>query len=129
MQSHTDTSVQTGIKNRSLLAIAIVLGVIIIDQLIKFYIKSSFLLHEDYCVAGDWFHILFTENRGMAFGMQFVGTLFLALFRIVAIGFFCLILARLVKRKALWRNSLCGYDYSWCFWQYYRQHVLRSHFY
>lgn len=107
MQSHTDTSVQTGIKNRSLLAIAIVLGVIIIDQLIKFYIKSSFLLHEDYCVAGDWFHILFTENRGMAFGMQFVGTLFLALFRIVAIGFFCLILARLVKRKAPYGVIAC----------------------
>lgn len=107
MQSHTDSSAHASIKKRSLIAVAVVLGVIIIDQLIKFDIKTTFLLHEDYCVAGDWFHILFTENRGMAFGMQFVGTMFLALFRIVAIGFFCLVLARLIKRKAPYGVIVC----------------------
>lgn len=107
MQSHTDSSAHASIKKRSLIAVAVVLGVIIIDQLIKFDIKTTFLLHEDYCVTGDWFHILFTENRGMAFGMQFVGTMFLALFRIVAIGFFCLVLARLIKRKAPYGVIVC----------------------
>lgn len=107
MQSHTDSSTHASIKKRSLIAVAVVLGVIIIDQLIKFDIKTTFLLHEDFCVAGDWFHILFTENRGMAFGMQFVGTMFLALFRIVAIGFFCLVLARLIKRKAPYGVIVC----------------------
>uniref|UniRef100_UPI003FF0D8FA lipoprotein signal peptidase n=1 Tax=Alloprevotella sp. TaxID=1872471 RepID=UPI003FF0D8FA len=107
MQSHTDSSAHASIKKRSLIAVAVVLGVIIIDQLIKFDIKTTFLLHEDFCVAGDWFHILFTENRGMAFGMQFVGTMFLALFRIVAIGFFCLVLARLIKRKAPYGVIVC----------------------
>lgn len=107
MQSHTDFSAHASIKKRSLIAVAVVLGVIIIDQLIKFDIKTTFLLHEDFCVAGDWFHILFTENRGMAFGMQFVGTMFLALFRIVAIGFFCLVLARLIKRKAPYGVIVC----------------------
>ena len=107
MQSHTDSSAHASIKKRSLIAVAVVLGVIIIDQLIKFDIKTTFLLHEDYCVVGDWFHILFTENRGMAFGMQFVGTMFLALFRIVAIGFFCLVLARLIKRKAPYGVIVC----------------------
>lgn len=107
MQSHTDSSAHASIKKRSLIAVAVVLGVIVIDQLIKFDIKTTFLLHEDYCVAGDWFHILFTENRGMAFGMQFVGTMFLALFRIVAIGFFCLVLARLIKRKAPYGVIVC----------------------
>ncbi len=107
MQSHTDSSAHASIKKRSLIAVAVVLGVIIIDQLIKFDIKTTFLLHEDSCVAGDWFHILFTENRGMAFGMQFVGTMFLALFRIVAIGFFCLVLARLIKRKAPYGVIVC----------------------
>lgn len=107
MQSHTDSSAHASIKKRSLIAVAVVLGVIIIDQLIKFDIKTTFLLHEDYCVAGDWFHILFTENRGMAFGMQFVGTMFLALFRIVAIGFFCLVLARLIKCKAPYGVIVC----------------------
>lgn len=107
MQSHTDSSAHASIKKRSLIAVTVVLGVIIIDQLIKFDIKTTFLLHEDFCVAGDWFHILFTENRGMAFGMQFVGTMFLALFRIVAIGFFCLVLARLIKRKAPYGVIVC----------------------
>lgn len=107
MQSHTDSSAHASIKKRSLITVAVVLGVIIIDQLIKFDIKTTFLLHEDFCVAGDWFHILFTENRGMAFGMQFVGTMFLALFRIVAIGFFCLVLARLIKRKAPYGVIVC----------------------
>lgn len=107
MQSHTDSSAHASIKKRSLIAVAVVLGVIIIDQLIKFDIKTTFLLHEDFCVAGDWFHILFTENRGMAFGMQFVGTMFLALFRIVAIGFFCLVLTRLIKRKAPYGVIVC----------------------
>ena len=107
MQSHTDSSAHASIKKRSLIAVAVVLGVIIIDQLIKFDIKTTFLLHEDFCVAGDWFHILFTENRGMAFGMRFVGTMFLALFRIVAIGFFCLVLARLIKRKAPYGVIVC----------------------
>lgn len=107
MQSHTDSSAHASIKKRSLIAVAVVLGVIIIDQLIKFDIKTTFLLHEDFCVAGDWFHILFTENRGMAFGMQFVGTMFLALFRIVAIGFCCLVLARLIKRKAPYGVIVC----------------------
>ena len=81
----------TNSMRRTILAILIVLGVIVIDQLIKFDIKTTFMLHEDYVVARDWFHILFTENRGMAFGMQFVGTMFLALFRVVAIGLFCVL--------------------------------------
>ena len=92
---------------RTILAILIVLGVIVIDQLIKFDIKTTFMLHEDYVVARDWFHILFTENRGMAFGMQFVGTMFLALFRVVAIGLFCVLLSRLIQRKAPYGLIVC----------------------
>lgn len=88
------------INKRYIVAILIILAVIIIDQLIKIEIKTNFMLHEDYRVAGDWFHLLFTENRGMAFGMQFVGTMFLALFRVVAIGFFCTILNKIIRQKA-----------------------------
>ena len=88
------------INKRYIVAILIILAVIIIDQLINIEIKTNFMLHEDYRVAGDWFHLLFTENRGMAFGMQFVGTMFLALFRVVAIGFFCTILNKIIRQKA-----------------------------
>lgn len=92
---------------RSIVATLIILGVILIDQIIKFEIKTSFTLHEDFVVVNDWFHILFTENRGMAFGMSFVGTMFLAIFRVVAIAFFCIILARLIRRKAPYGLIVC----------------------
>jgi signal peptidase II len=47
----------------------------------------------------SWFHILFTENKGMAFGMSFVGTMFLALFRIAATALFIYLLYKIVKDK------------------------------
>lgn len=96
------------IGKRSLLAILIVLAVIIIDQIIKFDIKTTFLLHEDFHMVGNWFHITFTENRGMAFGMHFFGTMFLALFRVIAIGFFCIILGKLIKQKAPYGLITCA---------------------
>lgn len=91
---------------RSVVATLIILAVILIDQLIKFEIKTNFALHEAYPVT-DWFVILFTENRGMAFGMQFVGTMFLALFRVVAIAFFCVVLGRTIRRRAPYGLVVC----------------------
>lgn len=81
------------------MAWGIVLAVIVIDQIIKFQIKTGFSLHEILRVT-DWFELVFTENRGMAFGMQFVGTMFLALFRVAAIVFFSVYLCRLVRHQA-----------------------------
>lgn len=94
------------ISKRTILSVAIIVAVIIIDQIIKYEVKTNFLLHEAYDVCG-WFQILFTENRGMAFGMQFVGTMFLAIFRVIAIVFFCMVLCRFVKRKAPYGLVVC----------------------
>lgn len=50
-----------------------------------------------------WFIIHFTENNGMAFGLEFAGEngkLFLSLFRIVAVGGLFYYLYRLVKENA-----------------------------
>lgn len=88
-----------GTRRRALVASALILAVIVIDQIIKFEVKTHMALHESIEVT-SWFHILFTENRGMAFGMQFAGTMVLALFRVVAIAFFILALVRLIRRKA-----------------------------
>ncbi len=60
-------------------------------------------LGEEIRVIGDWFIIHFTENNGMAFGMEFggdYGKLFLSSFRIIAIGFLCWYLWSLSKKKA-----------------------------
>lgn len=69
-------------------SITIVLLILLIDQVIKIYIKTHFFLGEEYHVAGNWFIIHFTENNGMAFGMEFAGNygkLFLSSFRILAV--------------------------------------------
>ncbi len=44
----------------------------------------------------SWFYIYFTENKGMAFGMSFIGTMFLAFFRIIAITGFIYILYKII---------------------------------
>lgn len=65
----------------------IILVVLLIDQISKFYIKTSFTLGEEIQVF-DWFRILFVENEGMAWGTKIpgeYGKLFLTLFRLVAI--------------------------------------------
>ncbi len=93
-------------RSRAIFAAVLILAIILVDQAIKYAIKTGFNLHETLPVT-DWFELVFTENRGMAFGMSFVGTDLLALFRIVAIAFFCLVLARLVKRRAPWGVITC----------------------
>lgn len=62
----------------------IVAVALIIDQIIKLAVKFNMRLYESIHVT-DWFYIYFTENPGMAFGMEIFGKLFLTLFRIVAI--------------------------------------------
>jgi signal peptidase II len=53
--------------------VMIILGVLILDQAVKLYVKTHFHLGESYTVIGDWFKIHFIENRGMAFGIDFGG--------------------------------------------------------
>lgn len=69
-------------------AFLIVAVILIIDQAVKFWIKTTMCLGQEINVMGDWFIIHFTENPGMAFGMQFAGNygkLLLSIFRIIAI--------------------------------------------
>ena len=75
----------------------IILAVLIIDQLIKVWIKTHMYWHESIRVT-DWFYIYFTENNGMAFGMEIFGKLFLTVFRIVAVGFIGWFLYKCVKQ-------------------------------
>ena len=74
------------------LAIAIIVAILCIDQLIKIWVKTNMCLHESIHVT-DWFYITFIENMGMAFGMQLGSKILLSLFRVVAIsilGFYIL---------------------------------------
>lgn len=73
------------------------------DQVSKVLVKTNMTLGESIPVLGNWFIIHFTENYGMAFGMQFsgeYGKLFLSLFRILAVVLIGWYLHRLVLKKA-----------------------------
>lgn len=80
----SNISFKAGIRT----AILVILSVLLIDQASKIYIKLNFLMDEEVHVWGDWFILHFTENPGMAFGMEFggrYGKLLLTSFRIVAV--------------------------------------------
>ena len=85
------------------LAALIVLVVLVIDQVIKICVKTGMYLHESIHVT-DWFYIYFTENNGMAFGLEIIGKLFLS-FRIVAVVLIAWYLTRVVKQKPRVKNG------------------------
>ncbi len=85
-------------------ACLIIAAVLLIDQIVKVYIKTHFHLGEEVRVF-NWWRIHFTENNGMAFGLEFGGLwgkLALSLFRIgavVAIGYYLkLLIGRQVRQ-------------------------------
>ncbi len=70
-------------------AALIIIGVLLIDQVFKIWIKTTFYMGEGHAILGNWFYLHFTENEGMAFGMKLGGSygkLMLSLFRLIAIG-------------------------------------------
>ena len=78
----------------------IILAVLVIDQIIKIWVKTHIYWHESIRVT-DWCYIFFTENVGMAFGMEIFGKLFLTLFRLVAVTFIGWFLYKCVRLKSL----------------------------
>nr|WP_321415685.1 lipoprotein signal peptidase [uncultured Allomuricauda sp.] len=77
-------------SKKSLIIIALIL---VVDQISKIYIKTSFILGEAHEVF-SWFKILFIENEGAAWGTKLsdllpisepVGKLILTIFRIFAV--------------------------------------------
>ena len=71
-------------KLQLLIAVAITLLILVIDQVIKIEVKTSMTLHESIRIT-DWFYILFIENNGMAWGMSIMPKVALSLFRFAAI--------------------------------------------
>ena len=67
--------------------ISTALSLVIADQILKFWIKTNMFLGQEFKIF-DWFIIHFTENNGMAFGLEFggdTGKIILSLFRIVVV--------------------------------------------
>jgi signal peptidase II len=91
-------------KSRFTRPAILIASILIIDQCVKWWVKTHMYLGQEFHVLGDWFIIHFTENNGMAFGMQLLdgdaGKLFLSVFRIVAVSAIGAYLVRLVRNNA-----------------------------
>lgn len=85
-------------KHYGWIAAAVVVMLLVIDQVIKIEVKTGMALGEAIRVT-DWFYIDFVENNGMAYGMTFINKVVLSLFRLVAITAIGWLLCRIVRRK------------------------------
>lgn len=87
-------------KGKSILLLGIAL--VVIDQVIKILVKTNMSIGEQFNVIGDWFRILFIENKGMAFGMSFggvIGKYILTAFRIGLFAFLVWWIRKLLRRE------------------------------
>lgn len=83
-------------------ALIIIFVILVIDQVFKFWIKTTMTIGQEQQVIGSWFLLHFTENEGMAFGMRLggeFGKLILSIFRIIAIGAIGYYLYHLTRKK------------------------------
>lgn len=80
----------------------IVFFILLIDQILKVYIKLNMAIGDSIPMIGNWFYLHFVENEGMAWGWQFggeYGKLFLSIFRLIAITGITYYLYTIVKNK------------------------------
>ena len=84
-------------------SILIILAILTLDQFFKVLIKTNMRIGEEIPVIGNWFILHFTENNGMAFGMDLPGEngkIFLSLFRILAVTGIAFYMRYLIMQKA-----------------------------
>ena len=81
------------INSQAWMAIGITVAILLIDQILKIWVKTHMTLHEMLTIT-SWFKICFVENNGMAYGMEFGSKLLLSLFRIILVGFIGVFLFR-----------------------------------
>ena len=87
-------------------AVLVVLAILLIDQIIKIWVKTSMTLHESIHIT-DWFYIAFIENNGMAFGMQLGSKIVLSLFRVIAITLLGYYICQQVRRDGKTGYIVC----------------------
>jgi signal peptidase II len=88
------------VKSRTV--VIVILAIIIIDQALKFWVKTHMLYQEQIPLIGSWFRLFFIENEGMAWGWKFGGEwgkMALTLFRLIAVVFGVFYIRSIVKKK------------------------------
>ena len=84
---------------------------LIVDQVVKILVKTHMSVGQSIPVFGSWFQILFIENNGMAFGLQFgegFGKLALSLCRLGLIALIIVYMCRLLRRPSTPSGVLYG---------------------
>ena len=84
-------------------ATILVIIILIVDQILKIWIKTNMSIGQDFPVFGNWFLIHFVENPGMAFGWELggkIGKTILSIFRLVAIMVIIWYVRTLIREKA-----------------------------
>ncbi len=91
-------------RKKLLYVFLLVAALLIVDQLMKIYIKSSFEPGQTKAFFGDWFVLHYIENPGMAFGTTFGSGIWhklaLSIFRLIAIGFIVYYLVKQARKGA-----------------------------
>lgn len=88
--------------SRTQKSLLIIILLLVADQTLKFWIKTTMSLGDEIVVFKNWFILHFVENNGMAFGFEFAGEygkIFLSVFRIVAVIAIGWYLFKLAKQK------------------------------
>ena len=86
------------IISQSWLIAAAVILLVAIDQALKLYIRTHFMLGEAHEIL-PFFQLCFVENNGMAFGIQWLPKWCLTAFRIVMVGVLGWYINLLLKRQ------------------------------
>jgi signal peptidase II len=92
------------VKKNLQIVTLVVIALLILDQVIKVYIKTSFHPEEHKYLIGSWFAAHYIENQGMAFGTTFGASIWhklaLSIFRVVAIIFIAYYLIKEARKGA-----------------------------
>ena len=85
-------------------SLLLIVAILLLDQIIKIYIKTHFTLNQKILVFGqEWFQIYFVENEGMAWGTEIpgqYGKIILSLFRLIIVPFIGYWLYTSIKENA-----------------------------
>src|ERR1700741_715237 len=88
------------VKSRTI--VLIIAAIIVADQALKFWVKTSMLYGEQITLIPNWFRLFFIENEGMAWGWKFGGEwgkMTLTIFRLLAVIFGVFYIRNIVRKK------------------------------
>ncbi len=90
-------------KKRLGIVAILVFSLLVLDQVVKIWIKTTFSSDEVHYIFGNWFALHYIENQGMAFGTTFGSAIWhklaLSIFRIIAIGFITYYIFREARKE------------------------------